>query len=65
MTSADDYRQFAVDCLHWAEDTKDTSQRATLIRLASMWMRTASELNRLVPPDATARMSKALRAKLD
>jgi hypothetical protein len=65
MTTPLDYRQFAMDCLRWAEDAKDADQRATLIRLARMWMLTASELDRLVPPHAMPRISEALRAKLD
>jgi hypothetical protein len=54
-----------MDCLQWAEDAKDADQRATLIRLARMWMLTASELDRLVPPHEMPRISEALRAKLD
>ena len=65
MTTPLDYREFAMDCLHWAEDAKDEDQRATLIRLARMWILTASELDRLVPPHAMSGMSEALRAKLD
>jgi hypothetical protein len=65
MTTTIDYRQFALDCLHWAEDAKDVDHRVTLIRLAHMWMLTASELDRRVPPDARPRMSGTLRAKLD
>jgi hypothetical protein len=65
MTTTIDYRQLAMDCLHWAEDATDADQRATLIRLARMWMLTASELDRLVPPHAMPRMSETLRAKLD
>lgn len=60
-----DYRLFAMDCLQWAEDAKDADQRATLIRLARMWMLTASELDRLVPPHEMPSISEALRAKLD
>lgn len=65
MTTTVDYRLFALDCLQWAEDAKDADQRATLIRLARIWMQTASELDRLVPPHKMPRMSEALRAKLD
>ena len=65
MTTPLDYRLFAMDCLQWAEDAKDEDQRATLIKLARMWMLTASELDCLVPPHAMPGMSEALRAKLD
>jgi hypothetical protein len=65
MTTPLDYRQFAMDCLQWADEAKDEDQRATLIRLARRWMLTASELDRLVPPHAMPSMSEALRAKLD
>jgi hypothetical protein len=45
MTSPDDYRQFAMDCLRWADEAKDASQRHTLTQLARTWMLTASEMD--------------------
>lgn len=41
-----EYREFALECLRWAEDAKDAGQRETLIGLARLWMQTASEMDR-------------------
>jgi hypothetical protein len=41
MTTPADYRDFARDCLRWAEQAGDTAQSDTLIGIARMWMRTA------------------------
>jgi hypothetical protein len=45
MTSPDDYRQFALDCLKWADESEDPGHRDTLTRIARMWMHTAIELD--------------------
>jgi len=52
-------RDFAADCLRWADDAKNASQRALLIRMAQSWLATAAALERHedVLPD--------LRGKLD
>jgi|GEM_PF-6571497 len=47
MTTPPDLRKFATDCLLWAEGAKDAGQRDTLVRLARMWMQTASELDQV------------------
>jgi len=66
MTTPAEYRAFAVECLRWADEAKDASQRATYIELARVWMRTslivedAATLTNNVP-----KLYQDLRAKLD
>ena len=52
-------REFAAECLRWAEDTENASQREIMIRMAQSWLATAAVLERRddVLPD--------LRPKLD
>lgn len=66
MTTPAEFREYALDCLHWAEDAKDAGQRDTLIGLARMWMNTAIAVDDYVTlaGDAPARSIK-LRAKLN
>ena len=67
MTTPADLRKFATDCLLWAEEAKDASQRDTLIRLARMWMQTASELDHRVtmPGGPPPGLFDELQAKLN
>ena len=66
MTTPAEFREFALDCLHWAEDAKDAAQRDTLIGIARMWMNTAIVVDQYVTlaGDTPAR-SSGLRAKLN
>jgi hypothetical protein len=36
MTQPSDFRQFALDCLHWAEEATDASQRQIFLDMAKM-----------------------------
>jgi hypothetical protein len=66
MTTPADFREFADDCLRWAEDAEDAGQRDTLIGIARMWMETALTIDQYVTlaGDTPAR-SIELRAKLN
>jgi hypothetical protein len=57
--TAQEMRDFAADCLRWADDAKNASQRELMIRMAQSWLATAAALERRedVLPD--------LRGKLD
>lgn len=57
--TAREMRQFAAECLRWAEDAQDASQRELMIRMAQSWSATAAALERRddVLPD--------LKSKLD
>jgi hypothetical protein len=41
-------RYFAADCLHWAAQFGDASQRQSIVSAAREWARTADALDRLV-----------------
>jgi hypothetical protein len=66
MTTPADYRNFARDCLRWAEQTGDAAQSDTLVGIARMWMRTAliMEEHATLANDAP-KLFQDLRAKLD
>jgi hypothetical protein len=65
MTNVD-YRNFAIDCLRWAEETADASERQTFIGIARLWMNTALMIDEgaATLPDMSA-LSRELRAKFD
>jgi hypothetical protein len=46
MTEADEYRQFANDCIVWARIATSDNQRARLVELAKQWEAGAKELER-------------------
>lgn len=41
MTSPKDYREFALDCIRWARQTKNPTHRQVMLDLARTWARTA------------------------
>jgi hypothetical protein len=43
MTSSDDYRRFAKECLELARSAKDEQTRASLSQMAHVWFRLAEE----------------------
>lgn len=68
MTSPNDYRQFARDCLRWADGTSDPIHKQTMRDLARTWLRTAAVVERslaLVDDDTVASTNARLRALLD
>jgi hypothetical protein len=66
MTTTHEYRDFAIDCLRWADEAPDASQRQTLVDIARMWMATAYRLDMHICAMADPyELTKELRAKLD
>ena len=67
MTTPMDYREFAQDCMRWAETAKDASQRDTLIGIGRMWLRTAELMDEghILLTNDPAAIFQELRAKLD
>jgi hypothetical protein len=57
-------REFALDCLRWAERTDNASHRALMLNVAKTWMNTASAIERRVANGDTL-VSSNLRNKLD
>jgi hypothetical protein len=64
MVTPDEMRQFALDCLRWAELTDNASHRDLMLSVAKTWMKTASAIERRVADGGTL-ASADLRNKLD
>jgi hypothetical protein len=66
MTTAAEYRGFAVDCFRWAEQASNASQRETLTDIARLWKNIAVKMDQYVTlagdDDVRAR---ELRSKLN
>ena len=59
-----DMRLFGLECLRWAEQAADASQRDLMLRVATSWMNTAAAIEgRVGNGDASALPD--LRTKLD
>ena len=63
MITTQDLRLFSRECLKWAEAAENASDRETIIRVARMWMKTASEIDLRIADGAPA--VSDLRKKLD
>jgi hypothetical protein len=46
LPSPAEYREFAVECLRWADRGAQLDQRSNLIKIASDWMHIASSIER-------------------
>ena len=66
MTTPTEYREFALDCMRWAEGEENAGIRDIMMGLARVWMRTSLEVEQYVTlaGDDPARLSE-LRAKLN
>jgi hypothetical protein len=60
MTTADEYRQFAEDCLRWARAAKDEAEKKTFLDMARTWTKAAAAkpTNGQVAPEAVIKASK-------
>jgi hypothetical protein len=66
MTTPAEYREFAFDCLRWADEAHDAGQRDTLIGLGRVWMQTAIVVEQYVTLAGDDPMrAKELRSKLN
>jgi hypothetical protein len=52
MTTAKEYRQFAEECLRWAEEADTEQDRAALLELARDWTMAAMRLEGVLVPAA-------------
>jgi hypothetical protein len=41
-------RQFSLDCLHWAYQTRNPSDRQMIVSVARTWLKTAEAIDRSV-----------------
>jgi hypothetical protein len=49
MASAKEYRDFAEECLRWAEKAKDDAQRKAFLEMANSWVQAAAMLDAIPP----------------
>jgi hypothetical protein len=57
VASADEYREFARDCLRWAQKNRDPEQRRALMEMAKVWTKAALELEQALLPRGIAKAS--------
>jgi hypothetical protein len=48
VVTSQEMRLFALDCLRWADEAANASQRGLMLRVAKSWMNTASSIDRHV-----------------
>ena len=48
MTTPADYREFALDCMRWAEAEENAGLRDIMMGLARVWMRTSLDVGQYV-----------------
>jgi hypothetical protein len=60
MTTADEYRRFAEDCLRWARAAKDEAERKAFLDMARTWTKAAAakSTNGQVVPEAVIKAPK-------
>ncbi len=63
MITTQEFRQFSLECLKWADETANPSDRQIIMSVANQWLRTASMLERIVFDGAE--LTDDLRRKLD
>jgi hypothetical protein len=44
MTTADEYRQFAEECLRWADKAKTAKEKKAFLDMAQTWIKAAAKL---------------------
>jgi hypothetical protein len=48
MVTTRSMRQFSLDCLHWAGQTHNPSNRQTIVSVARTWLKIAKAIDRSV-----------------
>jgi hypothetical protein len=49
MTSPDEFRQYAEECLRWARETDDDDLREQFLEMANAWTLAAAQLDGSAP----------------
>ncbi|HUI15720.1 MAG TPA: hypothetical protein VL048_19860 [Xanthobacteraceae bacterium] len=57
MTSPDEFRQYAEECLRWARQAQDEDTQKRFLELANAWTLAAAQLDGVAPvaPNVTTR----------
>jgi hypothetical protein len=63
MVTTDDMRIFSLECLKWADETKNPSDRQVMLQVAQMWIKTAAAIDQQIHEGKEA--VSDLRIKLD
>jgi len=63
VITTQDMRIFSRECLQWADEADNASDRETIMRVARMWLKTASAIELRIAHGAEA--VPDLRRKLD
>ena len=48
MVTTKSMRQFSLDCLHWADQALNPSDRQMIVSVARTWLKTAEAIDRCV-----------------
>jgi hypothetical protein len=48
MVTTKSMRQFSLDCLHWADQAPNPSDRQMIVSVARTWLQTAAAIDRSV-----------------
>jgi hypothetical protein len=63
MATTQEMRIFSLECLKWAEETKNPSDREIMLRVAQMWIKTAAAIDQQISEGQET--DSDLRVKLD
>ena len=64
MVTTHNLREFSLDCLHWARQARNPSERQTIVSVARFWMNIAETVDRSVA-DGRQECLRDLKQKLD
>jgi hypothetical protein len=65
MSSAQEYRQFAEECVDWAKKAATDAERETFLKMAEDWLRAAAiAAQRDAPVPASAEFAKLSRTSI-
>ena len=63
MKTAAEYRAMAEECFKWASEARTDAVRQSYLRLAQVWLNTASKLDGLPPTRAPTDVTETTRAE--
>ena len=64
MVTTHNLREFSLDCLHWAEQARNPSDRQMIVSVARFWLNIAETVDRSVE-DGRGERLRDLKQKLD
>jgi len=61
MATADEYRQFAVECFRWADEAESDDMREAFLQMARDWMAAALRVEGVLKPEIADEPPSAAR----